>query len=121
MFNIYTYSFTIQIKYPKEVNDIVSKNLERVTFGIRCAIKHCAEQTDGQDVEGLRLDIRNVLSHVFGQHDKCRAYFCTQKTLEDDNYMPQLIKSNVFAKMQKIVDAVAAKAEFLNLNKTSNL
>lgn len=103
------------------MSDIVSKNLERITFGIRCAIKHCADETGGQDVEGLRFDIRNVPAHVFGSHDKCRSYFCTKQTLDDENYVPHLNKCDVLSRIQKIVDAVAAKAEFLNHNKTSNL
>lgn len=111
----------LQIKCPKEVHDIVSRKLDRITFGIRSAIKHCAEETGGKDVEGLRFDIRNVPSHVFGNHDKCREYFCSKKTQVDDNYLPQLNKYGVYTKIQKIVDSVAAKAEFLNLNKTSKL
>lgn len=60
-------------------------------------------------------------AHVFGNHDKCRSYFCSKQTLDDENYVPHLNKCDVLSKIQKIVDAVAAKAEFLNYNKTSNL
>lgn len=91
----------------------------RITRGVRAAIVHCAE-SGGSDVEGLRHDIRNVPAHVYGNHEKCRNYFCTKLTNPDECYIDLLYKYGILSKIQAVVEAVAAKAEFLNHNKTSN-
>lgn len=100
---------------------MVSKNIERVTLGIRSAIKHCAEETNGTDVSGLYEDIRNAPRHVFGDHTACRSYFCTKKDAKEECYVNLLMKFGVWSKIQSIVDAVAAKADSLKYHKTSNL
>lgn len=56
--------------------------IEQICAGVHAAILHCAA-TRGTDVEGLRHDIRNSLSHVVGELDNCRRYFCNrQKAVE---------------------------------------
>lgn len=94
--------------------------MARITRGVRAAIVHCAEATGGSDVEGLRHDIRNVPAHVFNDHRKCRDYFCSQLTNENEWHIDLLQKYGVLSKIQGVVETVAAKAEFLNHNKTSN-
>lgn len=98
----------------------------RITRGIRSAIKHCADETMGKNVEGLRSDIRNAPSHVFGVHDECRTYFCTNKTdnsepSDESSIIPELQKLGLWNKILIAVESVAAKAEFLCENRTSNL
>lgn len=100
---------------------MVAANSARIARGVRAAITHCANVTNGSDVEGLRHDIRNVPAHVFGDHQKCRDYFCSKITNPDDCHVELLQKYGVLSKIQGVVDMVAAKAEFLNHNKTSNM
>lgn len=101
--------------------DLVSKNIERITLGIRSAIKHCAEETHGSDVPGLYHDIRNAPCHVFGQHTNCREYFCDKRDAEEECHVDRLKKCGVWTKIQNVVDSVAAKADSLKHNKTSNM
>lgn len=107
------------MKCPKEVKDLVSRNIERITLGIRSAIKHCAEVSNGSDVQGLYNDIRNAPYHVFGYHNNCRSYFCSMK--DEECHVDRLEKCGVWSKIQTIVDGVAAKAESLKYNNTNLL
>lgn len=130
----------MQIKCPKQHALDVNKCIDRTTRGIRAAIKHCAEYTDGKKVDDLRYDIRNAPYHAFGKHSGCRNYFCTideGKTDANRNLIPEtnrgddtdstkdliseLERCGVWNKILVIVEKIAAKAEFINLNKTSNL
>lgn len=100
----------------------MNKCIDRTTKGIRAAIKHCAESTSELDIEGLRYDIRNAPFHAFGRHSACRDYFCTIKEEEDGgNLIPELEKAGVWIKILIVVEKIAAKAEFICENKTSNL
>lgn len=110
-----------QIKYPKEVSSLMTKNIGRITLGIRSAIKHCAEDTNGSDVSGLYEDIRNAPRHVFGDHSACRSYFCSHQDASEECYVDLLDNFGVWSKIQNIVDGVAAKADSLKYHKTSNL
>ena len=108
--------------------NIFKKSVDRTTRGIRAAIKHCAEETNGSDVEGLRRDIRNAPYHAFGIHDDCRPYFCHPITPNEDEcntqqkcIVPQLKEIGIWNKVLVAVEKLAAKAEFLSENKTSNL
>lgn len=99
----------------------MAKNIERITLGIRSAIKHCAEESDGADIEGLYHDIRNAPYHVFGRHDDCRTYFCSKRDSGEECYVDRLKTCGVWSKIQSIVDSVAGKSESLKYNKTSNM
>lgn len=102
----------------------MSKCIDRTTRGIRAAIKYCAENTDGLDVEGLRHDIRNAPFHAFGSHLNCRDYFCTIKEGENDdcdNLISSLDQAGIWNKILVVIEKTAAKAEFINENRTSNL
>lgn len=99
----------------------MTKNIERITLGIRSAIKHCADDTNGSDVSGLYEDIRNAPRHVFGDHNACRTYFCNKKEVTEECFVDLLNRHGVWSKIQNIVDAVAAKADSLKYHKTSNL
>lgn len=93
-----------------------------MTKGIRSAIVYCAGKTDRNDVEGLRHDIRNAPYHVFGFHENCREYFC-DRTVEEGakDLIPELKQLGIWNKILVIVEKLAAKAESINENKTSNL
>lgn len=123
------------------MTEAFSKGIERITRGIRSAIKHCADETNGMEVEELRNDIRNAPFHVFGLHDDCRSYFCSHKknpsetpeALDEENpcenlkpsdeinVIHDLKKHGIWNKILIAVESVAAKSEFLSENRTSNL
>nr|XP_029729141.1 uncharacterized protein LOC115266745 [Aedes albopictus] len=110
-----------EIKCPKHVSETVSKCIERITKGIRCAVVHCADKTGGKDVKGLRQDIRNAPYHVFGSHKNCRDYFCDGREEDSESLIPELQKLGVWSKIMVVIEKLAAKAEFINENQTSNL
>lgn len=92
---------------------------------MRAAMAHCKKASNGTDVEGLRRDIRYALYHGFNIHTYCRTYFCPGKNAPPDESALQLVeelkKLGIWSKLEAIVEGVASKAEFLCLNKTSNL
>lgn len=101
----------------------MSTSIDRITRGIRSAIKHCADNTNGKDTEGLRQDIRNAPFHVFEMHNGCRSYFCEKKNDVSNTrcIIPDLQAIGIWDKIIVAIEKVAAKAEFLSENKTSNL
>lgn len=107
--------------------DNFKKSIDRTTRGMRAAIKHCADETNGNDVEGLRYDIRNAPFHAFGVHNDCRSYFCTKNNADENEsggqkcIVPELQNLGIWDKVLVAVEKLAAKAEFLCENRTSNL
>lgn len=101
----------------------MSKAIEHITRGIRSAIKHCADVTNGEDIEGLRHDIRNAPFHAFACHNDCRSYFCKNKEDATDIFsiIPDLKSSGIWDKIMLAVEKTAAKAESFSENRTSNL
>lgn len=72
----------------------------------------------------MRFDIRNAPFHAFGRHSNCRDYFCTIKEGDadyNDNLISDLEQAGIWTKILVIVEKIAAKAEFINENMTSNL
>lgn len=113
----------MQIKCPKQYFKKFQNSIDRMTRGIRSAIKHCADKTNGKDVDGLRQDIRNAPFHTFGSHDDCREYFCVNKNEPNSqpSIIPELRNLGIWDKILVFVEKLAAKAEFLSENRTSNL
>ncbi|XP_062557727.1 uncharacterized protein LOC134222581 [Armigeres subalbatus] len=119
----YTLNYVESIKCPKQFANTMTKSIDRITRGIRSAIKHCADETNGEDVEGLRHDIRNAPFHAFGVHDDCRSYFCKNKqdVTESQNIVLEFQSHGIWDKITLAVEKSAAKAEFFSENRTSNL
>lgn len=44
----------------------------------------------------LSEDIRNSISHVFGEHDKCDKYFCVGPKLGEENYIEDMKQTGLF-------------------------
>lgn len=122
MLEVLYFLLVLQIKCPKQYADQVTNKIDRMTKGVRSAIKHCAEN-GASDIEGLRNDIRNVPYHVFDSHSACRDYFCKHKdtTKSNPSIIADLGKNGVWEKILIVMEKLASKAEFLCENKTSNL
>ncbi|XP_076285575.1 uncharacterized protein LOC143211627 [Lasioglossum baleicum] len=79
----------------KELRTIVKNNAYRLRTGILAAAKRRFEEelSRPDQVRKLKGDLKNVPSHVFGEHKKCRqlAYFCQKcDDPKEINHVPQL-------------------------------
>lgn len=85
---------------------------------MHAAILHCAKE-GGVDVDGLRHDIQNSFSHVFGCHDNCRSYFCDKQNSPD---ALELVKSDegVYNAVRNLLETLAAEADRLRLGESTN-
>lgn len=77
-------------------------------------------------VTRLRLDILNILSHVFGEHKNCKergGYFCNlepQSASSTGNMVPGLISADLYPAMMEIFRDLSRHSRSLITNVTSN-
>jgi len=71
------------------------------------------EQSSIQEkIISLKIDLNNVISHAFGEHNKCTkiGYFCDGLQKEnEENYIPQL-KCGLYEKLQNILKYISWNA-----------
>lgn len=70
---------------PGELRRHLSNNLLRLRSAVTMAVKHYKKQDvpEHQAVRSLAADIKNGPCHVFGDHSKCKDYFCTKESKGD--------------------------------------
>lgn len=78
----------LQKKQAEKLNNrkLLQNNILRLRKGIVSAIQYRSQNKHNED--DLRNDILNSIDHVFGQHDKCAAYF--RNKINDINYLEQI-------------------------------
>lgn len=97
----------------------------KICIALQAAIKHCRD-TGGNDVDGLRHDIRNIVPHVFGEHAQCRDYFCNKNASTSyhsgESALSNLrINDKVYDAVCKIMERVAVDADRLRLGMETNI
>jgi len=70
-------------RIPKHEQNTVIRHREKITIGVRKAIEHNSANRPITSYRTLIEDFENVLNHVFGEHRKCKPYFCTKETEGD--------------------------------------
>ncbi|XP_043263650.1 uncharacterized protein LOC122403914 [Colletes gigas] len=109
----------------KELRAVVKANALR----LRTAVKKAAEYRFKEklrlvdQIKNLKEDMKNVPSHVFGEHKECQrlAYFC--KKYSDSNivnYVPQLMQAGIFQNIQEAMQPLFAQAESLLYSLNNN-
>lgn len=75
-------------------------------------------------MQRLKIDLSNVISHVFGEHNECATigYFCDGSQKEnEENYIPQLKKYGLYEKVQNALRYISWNSKSLLQNKDSNI
>lgn len=76
------------------LKNVVVKNVLRARTAVIKAIHYRKRQAadETEKIKGLKSDILNSLSHMFGEHAECSKlkYFCTLTSPDDLNYVPDL-------------------------------
>jgi hypothetical protein len=108
-------------KIPKVEQNKIAANRDKITIGVRKAIEYNSKSDNNPptSVKTLIEDLDNVLNHVFGDHTKCKPYFCT-KTVLPINPMIQVKKSAFFKPLSDAIHRGIMLAPRLIHNRVSN-
>ena len=81
------------------------------------------QNTTQQKIISLKIDLANIINHVFGEHNECAkiGYFCDGSQKEnEENYIPQLKKCGLYEKLQNVLKYISWNAKSLLQDKDSN-
>ncbi|XP_046144009.1 uncharacterized protein LOC123988344 [Osmia bicornis bicornis] len=102
----------------KELRAIVKENALRLRTGVKKAAEYRFKEkvTLADQIKNLKTDMKNVASHVFGEHQECQrlAYFC--KKYSDPNrvnYVPQLKECGIYQSIEEAMQPLFPQAESL--------
>ena len=102
----------------KDLRAVVQNNALRLRTGIKKAAEYrLREEIPLEErVENLKQDLKNVPSHVFGEHKECQklAYFC--KKYSDPNrvdYVPRLRETAIYENIEEAMQQLFGKADSL--------
>ncbi|KAF2903737.1 hypothetical protein ILUMI_02445 [Ignelater luminosus] len=72
------------------------------------------------DVTNLREDIRNLVKHVFGNHEACKEYMCDQHGDISKNIFEKVVSCGAHHHIYGVLNLLLAKSHQLIDNETSN-
>ena len=75
-----------------------------------------------QKIEDLKGDLRNLTSHVFGEHEQCLeiAYYKCNHSQQEQNHIPAMKLCGLYTDVN-CVQRLITHAESIIANKTSNI
>jgi len=97
-------------------------------FKIRIAVTKAAQfrleeyNTIQKKIKSLKIDLNNVISHVFDEHNECAriGYFCDGSQKEnEENYIPELKKYGLYEKLQNALKHISWNCRSLLQDKDS--
>nr|XP_034194696.1 uncharacterized protein LOC117610952 [Osmia lignaria]XP_034194697.1 uncharacterized protein LOC117610952 [Osmia lignaria] len=102
----------------KELRAVVKDNALRLRTGIKKAAEYRFKEKIRlvDQIKNLKEDMKNVPSHVFGEHKECQklAYFCTKYSDPDRvNYVPRLKQGGIYHSIEEAMQPLFAQAESL--------
>ncbi|XP_076299458.1 uncharacterized protein LOC143218255 [Lasioglossum baleicum] len=110
----------------KELRDIIAKLIYKVRTAIKSAARYRSEQENlsfSDRDKLLKDDLRNVISHVFGEHKKCKdlAYFCKNHSNKNQtNYIPKLRETGLLGQMEAAMQRIIDNSKSLLCRKNNN-
>ncbi|XP_063386965.1 uncharacterized protein LOC134672945 isoform X1 [Cydia fagiglandana] len=111
-------NLTTETKYQKKLRGLISRNTILGTRAVIC--KAMAKHKINSDVQLLFEDILLSHHHGFGDHSKCRPYFC-HKVGEVENRFKKLSSSALWQKICFLTQYVASHARSLIHDVDSNV
>lgn len=104
---------------------LIGANILRCRAAITKAISYRKTDTNNKVTNGqnLRKDIINGPSHVFGEHLHCMelGYFCNGRKVDEINYIPDMKKLGLYAKIMEAVNILADYSQHLIQDVDSNV
>ncbi|XP_046141668.1 uncharacterized protein LOC114881703 [Osmia bicornis bicornis] len=102
----------------KELRAVVKDNALRLRTGIKKAAEYRFKEKIQllDQIKNLKEDMKNVLSHVFGEHKECQklAYFCNKYSDPNRvNYVPRLKQAGIYQSIEEAMQPLFAQAESL--------
>lgn len=103
---------------------VVNNKMSKIVSGVQKAIVYRkSESTCHQNkVIGLKYDIENGPSHVFGEHKQCAklGYFCKGQKEGEKNVVPELVKSGLYSQITNAAVYLSTHARSLILDVDNN-
>lgn len=108
-----------------KLRNVIGSRILRIRTAVTKAVQYRLEEqtTMQQKITSLKIDLNNVISHVFGEHNECAniGYFCDGSQKEnEENFIPQLKKCGLYEKLQNTLKYISWNAKSLLQNKDSN-
>ncbi|XP_070151996.1 LOW QUALITY PROTEIN: uncharacterized protein [Polyergus mexicanus] len=108
-----------------KLKNVFDNRVLRIRTTVTKAVKYRLEEqnTMQQKITSLKIDLDNIISHVFGEHNECAkiGYFCNGSQKEnEENYILQLKKCGLYEKLQTALKYISWNAKSLLQNKDSN-
>lgn len=106
---------------PVKLRKLLDTNILRLRKAVKGAVDHTSklDTTMEQKLNILKQDLLNSPCHVFGDHDKCKAYFC--KGGIDENVVPEMKKCGLWYEIYSILNHIVTNAESLLMAQTNNI
>lgn len=107
---------------PITLRKTLESNIIRLRQAIKGAVDYTSklpETTIEQKVCNLKQDLLNSPCHVFGEHDKCKPYFC--KRGSGENLVPTMKQCGLWYDIFSILSVIVTNAESLLMAKTNNI
>nr|XP_022901404.1 uncharacterized protein LOC111414324 [Onthophagus taurus] len=108
---------------PIAIRQSLKANILRLRIAIIKAMRHRALDSSvdlTEKVTLLKKDILNSPHHIFGDHEKCEAYYCTGPKPREKNLVPDMTECGVFQDLKSCLYRLEYFAYSLILNMTNN-
>ncbi|XP_071055949.1 uncharacterized protein [Onthophagus taurus] len=108
---------------PIAIRQSLKANILRLRIAIIKAMRHRALDSSvdlTEKVTLLKKDILNSPHHIFGDHEKCEAYYCTGPKAREKNLVPDMTECGVFQDLKTCLYRLEYFAYSLILNMTNN-
>lgn len=108
-----------------KLRNVIDNRILRIRTAVKKAVQYRLQEqsTMQQKIISLKMDLNNVISHIFGEHNECAkiGYFCDgSQKVDEVNYIPQLKKCGLYEKLQNALKNISWNAKSLLEDKDSN-
>lgn len=104
-------------KYVLKYRKFVTK--KRIMSIRKVVVKAIRQYKNSNDVTNLHQDIITAPDHAFGNHSKCKDYFCS-KSEADEKVDNEMFSNSIWQRIKLIMTQLAAHARSLILDVDSN-
>lgn len=107
------------------LRNVTGSRILRIRTAMAKAVQYRLEENNTMEekIVNLKMDMNNIISHVFGEHNACAriGYFCDESQKEnEENYIPQLKKCGLYEKLQNALKQISWHFKSLLQDKDSN-
>lgn len=108
-----------------KLRNVIGNRILRIRTAVTKAVEYRLEEesTMQEKIKALKIDVDNIINHVFGEHNGCAriGYFCDGSQKEnEENYIPELKRCGLYEKLQNALKYISWNAKNLLQNKNSN-